>query len=229
MARADALLSQSKGDAHDRAANSCGAIGRPAPSPPARRRRGPIFIAIVAVAAALTGALATTAISQGLGHGFGPGHWRQGGMMGPFASALIEDRADRMVRHLAVEIDATPSSRTSCAPIIKAAVKDLLPMREKALRRASGPAHLLTQPTLNRAASKRSAPSRWRSPMRSPSASPGARRRRRSAHARSSASKIGEHHGGAAGLLAAVASRLELTRGRRASSSLKTTSASPRW
>jgi len=133
---------------------------KPAPAP---RRRGVLFIAAIAVGAALAGAVATTAISAsgfgprhgfgpgfGMGHGFGPGHWRQGGIMN-VDPAVIEDRADRAIRHLAIELDATPDQQEKLRGIAKAAVKDLAPMREK-VQSAQRARALLTQQSIDRAA-----------------------------------------------------------------------------
>ncbi len=97
-------------------------------TPAAPRRRWPWIVGAV-FAAALTGAAATHAFSQG---GFGPPWAGPGFMHGGFDPAQAEDRADRMMRHLAIEIDATPQQQERLRAIAKAAVKDLVPMREKA-------------------------------------------------------------------------------------------------
>jgi Spy/CpxP family protein refolding chaperone len=106
-----------------------------------------------ALAAALTGAVATTALSEG-----GP-PWMRGGMMGgpfhmggPFSPAAAEDRADRMIRHLAIEIDATPEQLDKLRSISKTTVRDLLPLRDKAQSARERARDLLTQSTLDRAA-----------------------------------------------------------------------------
>jgi Spy/CpxP family protein refolding chaperone len=128
-------------------------------SPPARRR-GPLFIAVIAIVAALTGALATTAaISQGFGpgfgggfgRGFGHGHWGHGALMG-LGQSFVEERADRGVRHLAIEIDATAEQEAKLRAIVKAAVKDLFPMHEKLHAARERAQSLLTQQTVDRAA-----------------------------------------------------------------------------
>jgi CheY-like chemotaxis protein/Spy/CpxP family protein refolding chaperone len=101
------------------------------------------------IAAGLTGAAATTALSQGMG--FGPGHWHgrfMGGMLDP---AMIEDRADRMVRHVAIEIDATTEQQDKLRALVKGAVKDLVPMRAKAQAARAKARELLTQQTVDRA------------------------------------------------------------------------------
>jgi periplasmic protein CpxP/Spy len=120
--------------------------GGPAGTPTARRRgRGWLFVTTVALAAGLSGAAASHAVSQGYWHG--PGF--MGRSLDP---ASIEDRADRAVRHLAIEIDATPEQQDKLRTIVKGAIKDLLPMREKALSARERARMLLTQPGIDRAA-----------------------------------------------------------------------------
>src|SRR4051794_38624770 len=77
-------------------------------SPPPQQRSGRSWLILptVALAAALTGAVATSAMSQ-YGDGAGmPMHFMGGGGH-EFDPARAEERADRMVRHLAIEVDAT--------------------------------------------------------------------------------------------------------------------------
>jgi Spy/CpxP family protein refolding chaperone len=102
----------------------------------------------------LTGAVASQALSN---QGFGRGHWHGPGMMGgpmgrAFDPARAEQRADRMVRHLAVEIDASAEQQEKLRSIVKAAVKDLVPLREKAQAARQRAHSLLTQPAVDRAA-----------------------------------------------------------------------------
>ena len=102
----------------------------------------------------LTGAAATQAFSQG---GFGP-PWARPDFMGPgfmggrLDPAQAEDRADRLVRHFAIEIDATPQQQERLREIAKTAVKDLIPLREQAQARRERARTLLTQSTVDRAA-----------------------------------------------------------------------------
>src|SRR5262245_38409359 len=103
----------------------------PNPQPAAGRpRRRWLPITAIALAAALTGAAATTAISHGppWGGWHGPGFMR-----GPLSAADIEDRVDRGIRHAAIELDATPEQLEKLRAVAKGAIKDLLPMREKAM------------------------------------------------------------------------------------------------
>lgn len=128
----------------------------PAPQPhePAPRRgRGRRFtwVIVAVVAAGLTGAVATTAFSRGPGFGFGPGGWHGHGFMGrSFDPAQAEARADRMVRHLAVELDATNEQQDKLRSVVKGAVKDVVPMREKVQTAREQARKLLTDPTINR-------------------------------------------------------------------------------
>jgi Spy/CpxP family protein refolding chaperone len=126
----------------------------PNPEPATGRpRRRWLPVAAVALAAALTGAAATSAVGQygppWGGHGFmhGPGFMR-----GPLSPADIEERVDRGIRHAAIEIDATPEQQEKLRTIARGAVKDLLPMREKAQAARAKVAELLTQPKIDRTA-----------------------------------------------------------------------------
>jgi protein CpxP len=128
------------------------------PSPEERSQTGRsprlLLTLIVVLAAGLTGAFVSQAVGQGDGFGHGPwgGGWHHGGFMGgPDDSASIEEHADRAVRHLAIEIDATAEQQDKLRAIVTAAVKDLQPLHDQA-RAAHQRAHdLLTQPTIDRA------------------------------------------------------------------------------
>jgi protein CpxP len=117
-----------------------------------RRGRAAFFIVLIALAAGLTGAFAGSAFSRGYGFGFGPGGWHGRGFMGSMDAAQIEDRADRMVRHLAIEIDATAEQQEKLRAVVKSAVKDLLPMRDQAQAARLRGRELLVRPDLDRAA-----------------------------------------------------------------------------
>src|SRR6266446_6844849 len=115
-----------------------------------RGRRGTFVIALVAVAllAGLTGNL----LSKALGQGDGWHHiaWHDGGMFGgPLSPAQIDDRIDRMTKHMAIEIDATADQQA------KIAVTDLRPLREKAQATRAQAVTLLTAPTIDRSAIER--------------------------------------------------------------------------
>lgn len=115
------------------------------------RKRGAALLVVLVVAAGLTGAAITSAFSRGpgFGPGFGHGH---GGMMGEsFDPARAEDHADRMVRHMGIELDATDAQQDKLRAVAKAAVKDLIPLREKVQSARLKARELLTQPTVDRA------------------------------------------------------------------------------
>lgn len=136
----------------------------------AQRRRS--YIAAAIAAAALIGAFASSSLGQGMGRrmlaqvpgmtaiaapfegGFGPSmaaDW-QGGFLDNAIEAFVEARADRMIRHLSIEIDATAEQQDKLRAIVRGAVKDLLPVREKVLAARTTARELLTQQTIDRAA-----------------------------------------------------------------------------
>ena len=65
--------------------------------------------------------------------------------------AQAGDRADRMVRHMAIELDATDAQQDKLRAVVKAAVKDLIPLREKVQSARLKARELLMQPTIDRA------------------------------------------------------------------------------
>lgn len=120
----------------------------------ARRRFGRgktlLFLGIAAVAAAFAGGFATSAFSNE-GHGWGMMHMGMGhgDMSDP---AKMGEHIERMVGHLAVEIDATPEQESKLAEIAKAAAADLVPLREQWREARADAIGLLTAPTVDRAA-----------------------------------------------------------------------------
>jgi Spy/CpxP family protein refolding chaperone len=117
-----------------------------------RRWKTPVLVA-GALAVGLTGAVATTAFADG---GFGPGMWRHGWHQGfrdggPIDPAQIDRMIERGVKHLAVEIDATPEQTTKLVEIAKSAVADLRPLRDQLRDARKEGRELLSAPTLDRA------------------------------------------------------------------------------
>jgi len=120
------------------------------PTPIRRPRRG-FVLAGVALAAAATGAIATKAVSQGFGHG--PGFMHHSGFTGgPFDPARAEERADRMVKHLAIEVDATKEQQEKLSAIAKSLAKEAGPLREKMQAARQQGRELLLAPKIDRAA-----------------------------------------------------------------------------
>lgn len=128
-----------------------------------RRGRLATYAALVAFGLALVGigAFATNSFSQGFGLPFGhgqgfmrgPGFWH-GRPFGPggFDPARAEERADRMIRHISVEVDATADQQEKLRGIVKNAVKDMLPLREKMFATRQQARALLLGQTVDRAA-----------------------------------------------------------------------------
>jgi Spy/CpxP family protein refolding chaperone len=121
-----------------------------------RSRRGAFLLALVAVAllAGTTGNLLSTAFGQG--DGWPRIGWHHGGFFGgPLSPAQIDDRIDRMTKHMAIELDATADQQVKIANIAKAAVADLRPLHEKAHATRAQAITLLTAPTIDRSAIER--------------------------------------------------------------------------
>lgn len=121
------------------------------------RPRNLIVATAVVVGSGMIGAFVSNAVNaQGLGW-HGPGMMMGGGMMGrPFGGfarldpAVIEDRIDRGIRHVAIEIDATTEQQDKLRTIAKAAVKDIVPMRMKVDVLHERGHSLLTAPNVTR-------------------------------------------------------------------------------
>jgi periplasmic protein CpxP/Spy len=124
-------------------------------------RKGTLVIALLA--AALVGGLAGNALSTAFGQGF---PWqglawhhfgmRHGGMFaGTLTPAQIDDRIDRMTKHMAIELDATSDQQAKIASIAKAAAGDLRMLREKAQAARAQAVTLLTAPSIDRTAIER--------------------------------------------------------------------------
>ncbi|MGI9386171.1 MAG: Spy/CpxP family protein refolding chaperone [Methyloligellaceae bacterium] len=108
---------------------------------------GPLAVLFVALIAAASGAFATKAVS----HGFG--HWRHAGFMhGPVDPAKVGKRAQRMAKHLAVEVDATAEQQEKLVSIAKTLANDLLPLREKIWTARQNGRTLFTQAVIDREA-----------------------------------------------------------------------------
>jgi Spy/CpxP family protein refolding chaperone len=134
------------------------------------RMKGALTVVAIVLGVAAIGAFAGSSFSQGLRHSlvtvpdtmatdvsfegrfgdFGPG-WASA-LPSSVIEAFIDMRADRMIRHLAVEIDATADQQDKLRAIVRSTVKDLLPVRDKMLAARATGRELLTRPTIDRAA-----------------------------------------------------------------------------
>jgi periplasmic protein CpxP/Spy len=130
--------------------------GQVPPEDHRRGRRGTFLIALVAVAlvAGITGNLLSRAFGQG--NSWHHISWHDGGVFGgPLSPAQVDDRIDRMSKHIAIELDATADQQVKIANIAKAAVADLRPLHEKAHAARAPAVTLLTAPTIDRSAIER--------------------------------------------------------------------------
>jgi protein CpxP len=80
------------------------------------------------------------------GRAFAHGHGRWGG------SYDINERIEKMVRHLGVEVDATPEQQQKLTAIARSAAKDLEPLRGQAMETRKQAMELLSAPNVDRAA-----------------------------------------------------------------------------
>ena len=113
------------------------------------RRRFFKRAAIATAIAGLTAGIGFKAFAQGSGPWHGPhgGFW--GASLDP---ATMDERLDRVLKHLYVEIDATEAQKQQLAPIVKAAAHDLLPMRTQFHDGRRHAVDLLSRESVDRAA-----------------------------------------------------------------------------
>ena len=91
----------------------------------------------------LLAGIASKAFAHGSRHGFGAG---------PIDPAEMNERVERLVKHLAVEVDATPDQQQKLAVIAKDAAKELAPLREQAREARRQAIELFSAPNIDRAA-----------------------------------------------------------------------------
>jgi Spy/CpxP family protein refolding chaperone len=126
--------------------------------PPAQRprRRSRTVLVSAALAIALVAGLTGSMLSMAFGQGFAHFAWQRDGLFsGPLSQAQIDDRIDRMTKHMAIELDATSDQQAKIAAIAKAAVGDLRQMREQVQAARERGLTLLTAPTVDRSALER--------------------------------------------------------------------------
>lgn len=69
---------------------------------------------------------------------------------GPIDPAQMDERIERFIRHLAVEVDATPEQQQKLAVIAKDAARDLAPLRSRGLEMRKQAVALFTAPNVDR-------------------------------------------------------------------------------
>ena len=117
-------------------------------SKPGKRRKFFKRAAIATLIGGIAAGIGIKAFAQGGGCG-----WHRGGFAaGPLDPAQVDEHLDRMLKHLYVEIDATDEQKQRLEPIVKQAVKDLLPLRDKARAGRQRALELLTADTMDRGA-----------------------------------------------------------------------------
>jgi periplasmic protein CpxP/Spy len=110
-------------------------------------RRAGLFAAVAAVIGA--GGATLHAHAHG-GHGF------RGGLLGgPVDAAQLDERAERMLKHLYVEINATPEQQQKLAPIVKQALRDMQPLRSQMQAARKQAIGLMSAEQIDRAAIER--------------------------------------------------------------------------
>lgn len=89
-------------------------------------------------------------LAGGVAAGFGWKAFAQGrhGHHGP----VTGERIEKMVKHLAVEVDATPEQQEKLTAIAKQVAKDLEPLRGQAMETRRQAMELLSAPSIDRAA-----------------------------------------------------------------------------
>jgi protein CpxP len=111
------------------------------------RRRGGIFVLVLtALVAGATGGYIGKSFAQG--HPFG-------GRMMSGDPAKMDAHVERMVKHFAVEVDATPAQKEKLTAIAKDAARDLAPMRVKLQSARKDAIGLVGAATVDRAAMER--------------------------------------------------------------------------
>lgn len=99
-------------------------------------------------------ALSGAALGMGaLGFGAFAHGRRHGG--GPIDPAMMEERLDRMLKHMYVEIDATDAQKQKIDPIVKQAAKDMQPLRAKVREARLEGMKLFSADSIDRAAIER--------------------------------------------------------------------------
>ena len=115
------------------------------------RRR---FFRNAAVAALISSVVAGIGATAAWAAPAGHGGWHRGGFMGG-RGPMSDERVEKMVKHFAVEINATPEQTAKLTNIAKGAFKDVRPLREKSREARKRGMELLAAPTIDRAAVER--------------------------------------------------------------------------
>jgi periplasmic protein CpxP/Spy len=110
-----------------------------------------LFFKRAAIATAIAGVVAGVGW-KAFAHAGGPWYSHGGFMGASLDPAELDQRIDRMLKHLYVEIDATDAQKQQLAPIVKSAAADLLPLRAQMRDARRQAITLLSQEQIDRAA-----------------------------------------------------------------------------
>lgn len=91
--------------------------------------------------AGILGLAATGALAHGGG---------RRGARGPISPAEMEERIERFIKHVAVEVDATPEQTEKLTTIAKSAARDLAPLRAQGAEMRKQGIALFSAPTVDR-------------------------------------------------------------------------------
>jgi len=129
-------------------AGGAGRCGNGAHRRPGFRFARLLLVVAVAAAAGFAGSYASKSFAMGpFGH-----HAALGGPLGAVDPARMDEHVERMVKHFAVEADATPEQREKLTTIAKELARDMAPLREKLRTARTQGVQLLGAPTIDRAA-----------------------------------------------------------------------------
>jgi protein CpxP len=126
-------------------------VTAPQPAPRSGRGRVALLLVLVALVGAVAGGIATNAFGQA------PMLWHARPFMGgpfggPLDPAQVDRHVERVIKHLAVEADASADQQAKLVAIAKGAVADLLPLREKVQANRAKAIDLFTAGNVDRAA-----------------------------------------------------------------------------
>lgn len=115
-------------------------------SPSGRWYKTPLIAVLMAVGIGTAGVVGTQAF------GNDSGHWRSHRGAGMEDPETMARNMERGIRHLAIEIEATPAQQAALIELAKGAAEDLHGFREMMQGQAGELAKLLTQPNVDGAA-----------------------------------------------------------------------------
>lgn len=104
-----------------------------------------LFVVAIAAAAGFAGGYAGKSFAHGP---FG----QRGGISSALDPAQMDERVERMVKHFAVEVDATPEQKDKLTAVARDLARDIAPLRGKMKEARTQGIELMAAPTLDRAA-----------------------------------------------------------------------------